>query len=116
MHRFATGPTRLARSVGEGRSDRVVSEATQKRRRLTYVVWVLLIATAVVCAFSSRTPDSRLQVQWEFRNWHFGSYERRDTIQIVPVFSILRTDLARHWTAVTEGYHLGPMNVFKTWG
>jgi hypothetical protein len=81
-------------------------EATQKGLRTT-VVALLLIAAVALTALSFHRRDSRLTVQWDFLHWHFGAYEKRDTVGITPVSSIVLTSLTRHHTTVRKGYHLG---------
>jgi hypothetical protein len=89
-------------------------EATQKGLRTT-VVALLLIAAVALTALSFHRRDSRLTVQWDFLHWHFGAYEKRDTVGITPVSSIVLTSLTRHHTTVRKGYHLGPLTVFTWW-
>jgi hypothetical protein len=93
-----------------------MAEATQKRLYTKIAILLLLTVVVAATALCFVRRDSQLQVRWDFRNWQFGPYERRDTMGVTPVSGIVLTALTRNYTTVTKGHYLGPMNVFRVWG
>ena len=100
------GPSRTAQAAG--------NLLSVSRRRTLYALSPLLVA-AVALACPHRRHDPELQVRWDARSWHFGPYEKRDTIQVTAVLSFVHQDLAQNVTTVTKGYRLGQLNIFKVW-
>ena len=70
---------------------------------------IVVITIALLCAFASRAPHSPLQVQWDFRHWHLGGYEKRDSTEGVDMDD---GSVSGAYTILLKGCRVGPLNMF----
>jgi hypothetical protein len=86
-----------------------VKALNSTQRGLAVAVLLLVGLGLTMEIHTARRFDGFAHVQWNFRDWQFGSYETHDSVEGVDMDD---GTVSGTYTTLINGIHLGPLDVF----